>query len=189
MLKKDITNLRFGKLLALDVVSRTRNGHIRWRCICDCGNEHCVLSTHLLSNKILSCGCVKRSGVKHQDWTGVGDISGDYFSALKRHGRKSKSRSLLAFDVTIEYLWELFQNQGGRCALSGIELHFTHKDGIRVRDSQTASLDRIDSSFGYISGNLQWVHKDINLMKNKLDQQLFVNYCKLIAETNLKKGI
>ena len=67
------------------------------------------------------------------------------------------------------------------CALSGEELSF----GVgRMRG--TASLDRIDSSKGYVKGNVQWVHKDVNFMKRTLNQQTFVNWCKKITNNNGK---
>jgi hypothetical protein len=46
----------------------------------------------------------------------------------------------------------------------------------------TASIDRIDSSKGYILGNIQWVHKDVNFMKRTYSQEYFVKMCKLITE-------
>jgi len=46
---------------------------------------------------------------------------------------------------------------------------------------RTASLDRIDSSKGYVKGNLQWVHKDINMMKNHYNQKYFIEICKKVA--------
>ena len=50
--------------------------------------------------------------------------------------------------------------------------------------SWNASLDRIDSSKGYIEGNVQWVHQNINMMKNKFDNQYFIEMCKLITKNN-----
>ena len=46
---------------------------------------------------------------------------------------------------------------------------------------RTASIDRIDSSAGYVAGNIQFVHKHINKMKNNLDEQCFIEMCKLVA--------
>jgi len=45
----------------------------------------------------------------------------------------------------------------------------------------TASVDRIDSSIGYVMGNIQWVHKDINKMKSDFSQELFIAWCGLVA--------
>jgi hypothetical protein len=45
-------------------------------------------------------------------------------------------------------------------------------------------LDRVDSSKGYIEGNVQWVHKTINLMKQSFNQKEFIHFCKLVANNN-----
>lgn len=45
----------------------------------------------------------------------------------------------------------------------------------------TASLDRIDSSSGYGLENIQWLHKDINIMKNVHSQDYFLSLCKKVA--------
>ena len=49
----------------------------------------------------------------------------------------------------------------------------------------TASLDRIDSSKGYIEGNIQWVHKDINRMKGDSSDNDFIKLCKIISDFNV----
>lgn len=48
----------------------------------------------------------------------------------------------------------------------------------------TASIDRIDSSNGYIEDNIQWVHKDVNMMKQKMTNIELIEMCKLIVENN-----
>lgn len=49
---------------------------------------------------------------------------------------------------------------------------------------QTASLDRIDSQQGYNSNNIQFVHKDVNMIKQIYTQDYFIKMCKLVAEHN-----
>jgi hypothetical protein len=51
-----------------------------------------------------------------------------------------------------------------------------------VNKETTASLDRIDSSKGYIKTNVQWVHKKVNKMKQDTSVDEFKHYCKLICE-------
>ena len=48
----------------------------------------------------------------------------------------------------------------------------------------TASVDRIDSSGGYVESNVQWVHKDVNKMKMDIPQNQFIEYCKIISSHN-----
>jgi hypothetical protein len=89
----------------------------------------------------------------------------------------ARSRDL-EFNLTVEYLWQLFEEQAGKCALSGLPISFgaTTKD----RDA-TASLDRKDSTLGYVTGNVWWVHKEINFMKGTLPLSRFIDYCTKIS--------
>lgn len=43
------------------------------------------------------------------------------------------------------------------------------------------SLDRIDSNKGYVEGNVQWVHKDVNMMKQSYSNERFIGICCMIA--------
>jgi hypothetical protein len=52
-------------------------------------------------------------------------------------------------------------------------------------NKNTASLDRIDSSRGYIEGNVQWVHKMANMCKQHYSQKRFIDMC--IAVSNKVK--
>jgi hypothetical protein len=115
-------------------------------------------------------------GVGSKLWKGYGEISGNYWDGLRRGANGSKGRSPIDFDITIEYVWELFLLQERKCALSGLDIWFKHTT--TQGTSNTASLDRIDSSKGYITGNVQWVHKDVNKMKNSFDQDYFIRLCK-----------
>ena len=60
--KKDLTNLRFGKLIALSPTIEKKHGSIIWNCICDCGNYHKVSAEVLLSGHCKSCGCLRSIG-------------------------------------------------------------------------------------------------------------------------------
>lgn len=53
----DITNQRFGKLIALYDTGIRKNRQALWHCICDCGNECDVLGSSLRSGHTTSCGC------------------------------------------------------------------------------------------------------------------------------------
>jgi len=141
-------------------------------CRCDCGNITRIRASNLSKNETNSCGCVVRG-----NWRGHGELSMTYYGQLKRN---AKARDI-SFDVSIEQLWELFVKQAGRCALTGSRLHLTKK---RTDPSTTASVDRIDSSKPYVIENLQWVHKDINRMKQDLDQSQFLSLCRDVTAYN-----
>ena len=55
---KNITNQRFGKLIALyPTQKRNSDGSILWHCRCDCGNQLDVISSNLNNGHTVSCGC------------------------------------------------------------------------------------------------------------------------------------
>lgn len=116
-------------------------------------------------------------------WKGCGKISGSVWYRIKRCSML-KDRE---FSITIEYVWELFQKQDGKCALSGIPLVLPKSNTKTGRLLQTASLDRIDSSKGYILGNVQWVHKRLQTMKMHYSDNEFIEWCKVVADYQRKQ--
>lgn len=54
---KDITNQRFGHLIALYPLEEKHQGRTVWHCCCDCGNEKDVVVTNLTTGITTSCGC------------------------------------------------------------------------------------------------------------------------------------
>ena len=54
----DLRGKTFGRLTALLKIGTDKVGHTIWRCRCSCGNEVDVLSTNLLQQYTLSCGCL-----------------------------------------------------------------------------------------------------------------------------------
>lgn len=159
--------------------------HRKWFCICscDCGNikfEKRIDS--VISNRVLSCGCLSKErpsvlGNKNGFFNGCGELTGSKIRDIKA-GAKRRN---IEFNVTKEYLWDIFIQQNKRCALTGVLLKFGR---IYYPHETTASLDRIDSSKGYIIGNVQWVYKSINMMKMSMSQEDFINICKLVANNN-----
>lgn len=171
--KRNLLGKKFGKLTCVEYAGLKNHRH-RWNCKCDCGNTIEVTASKLLARKKLSCGCLTNKGSTSWHWQGFGEISGTYFCHLVKGAKKRK----LAVEITLEYIWDLFISQNKKCALTDLDINF----GINYKDKGTASLDRIDSSKGYILGNVQWIHKDLNTMKWDLEQKEFIKYCKLVAE-------
>lgn len=138
-------------------------------CKCSCNNSYSIRASLLSINSTNSCGCKPHSGFK-----GIGQMSGTYFGHIK-HGAKKRN---LEFNVTKEYVWNLFLEQKGMCAISGIEIIFPRYPD---KEETTASLDRKDNSKGYIEGNLHWVHKEINRARLDLSLERFIELCKKVT--------
>ena len=172
MKASELTGKRFGKLLVLGRSENSRNGHSRWNVRCDCGVEKTVLGTHLIQKNTSGCGSCHLNE-KSRNFQGVGDLPKTYYSSLKRGADGGKGRKPISFNITMDDMWEKFEEQKGTCALSGLPIDFR---------SKTASCDRIDSSIGYEKDNIQWLHKDVNMMKRHYTEQYFRNLCRLVTE-------
>lgn len=183
---------KYGKLTVVEYDCKPQMRH-RWWCICECGTRKSIQENHLKTGNTKSCGCLhRRRGKDSPFFKGFGDIPLDYFSIVKRNskGGGKLNRSSKEFSITIEDMWNQFLSQGKKCALTGLEIGFdgTSKERKRKETSKsTASLDRIDSTKGYVKGNIQWIHKDVNIMKNDLDVNQFIEYCSLIHEYQSRK--
>jgi len=171
----DLTGKKLGMLTPLRPTGEsTSKGNAIWLCKCDCGNETSKSTAEL--SRMLSCGCShRRKGTRSPNFTGCKGISGHHWSEIKGKARK---RNIL-FAITIDYAWEVFEKQSGKCALSGLDLQF--KTSNRASDGN-ASLDRIDSSKGYEQDNVQWVHKDFNRLKSDFDETTFIKMCHAVAK-------
>jgi hypothetical protein len=147
-------------------------------CECECGDLNWVSCYSLL--KRTSKGCLECNNRRKKDenpsWKGFENISGKYFSSIKRNAKKRN----IIFDIDIQYFNEILVKQHFKCNLTGLDINFSHSK--KNNYSSTASIDRIDSKKGYVKGNIQWIHKDVNLMKNHFNQDYFLNICEKITE-------
>jgi hypothetical protein len=175
MKKIEMVGRIFGKLKVLSELHKNKNGHIKYKCECECGKIKDIFGTHLRSGKIVSCGCINNVNKE-------GGINGElWYNLTKNKISKRIIRKNLSFDLTKEYIYDLYKKQNGKCNLSGIEITLP----ISWNDkTYTASLDRIDSKKGYEIGNVQWVHKHINVMKNIFEQNMFIFLCNKVSENH-----
>ena len=105
-----------------------------------------------------------------------GDYKGIRISFFNKFRLSANTRNL-EFEIDLEFASSLAEIQNYKCYYSGLELKF-NGDFKQI----TASIDRIDSSLGYLDGNVCWVHKDINMMKQQFSEKKFIEMCKLVAD-------
>ena len=101
------------------------------------------------------------------------ELGGKKWERIKRDAKKRG----LVFDLDIKDTYDLFLSQKRKCALSGTPIYFS-----TIVKENTASLDRKNSLKGYVDGNVQWVHKDVNIMKRDLTDKRFVDVCKMVVK-------
>lgn len=90
--------------------------------------------------------------------------------------RRAKDNNL-DFDINLDYLLELWT---GHCEVSGVEFEY-HKTDKRV-NKNAPSLDRIDSDFGYIQGNVRFVTWHVNCAISEYGYETFVALCEAVIK-------
>lgn len=160
-------------LLAIKYIY-TKNKKNYWLCKCNCGNYTEISSNNF--KKATCCG--KCKDTYHPNSKGYEEIPQYLLKSIEK-GALDRN---LEYDVKPIYLWNKFLEQERKCSLSGRHLYFSNQS-----KTNTASLDRIDSKYGYTEGNIQWVHKDINIMKNRFNEEYFINTCEEIYNKSKEK--
>lgn len=163
----------FGDWKVLKRLPNDKNGKSVWLCRCKCGNERPVQGGNLVkrgpkrgSKCCFECGhnkIVKTSVIPSSWWYKTMD--------------QARMRNL-KWGITEEYALDILKKQDNKCTLSGFALGF---------HPRTASLDRIDNTRGYEEGNVQWIHKHLNIMKHKYKQHYFVKMCCMVADEHRRK--
>jgi len=183
---KDLTGQKFGRLFVMKRISDKGIKHINWLCRCDCGVVKSINGDALKKGSTKSCGCLRKdmgswnkgkTGMTSHMFRGEGELPASLYSEIKYKAKKRE----IEFDLTIGELWELYIVQGFKCAISKQYIEFEDKGFMY---SNVCSLDRIDSSKGYVRGNVQWLDRRINFMKQSMSQKDFIDMCKTIAANN-----
>lgn len=167
----DLSGQKFGRLTVLGinrfVRSDARHSRAYYNCVCECKNKCVIDGWHLRLGRILSCGCYHREITRKLFYAGNECFSkqriGCIITSAKRRCIKTVSSGEL-LNIT-QKLW-IAQNK--RCALCNIEMLPMIKNKCKSNRNNGVSLDRIDSSIGYIESNLHLTCAMCNLIKINL---------------------
>lgn len=161
----------------------SKTGGLKQEVRCKCGHTKFLELHQLKVNKTKQClACASKSRIEvYKDLIPLTYVKRIQYEANQRE---------LEFSLTLEDLYVKYIEQQGKCAISGQKLQmlitnlYRYEKGKKFTNSKdfTASLDRIDSSKGYIVGNIQWVHKRVNIMKMDLPEEKFFQLIKEIYE-------
>jgi hypothetical protein len=158
------------ELLALPTLTRTCKG---------CGIEKPLSEfyPHKQSRdgrvrKCKSCYVEQRRAAK------ISTIEGRLREALSNAKETSQKKGRVC-EVSVENLLTLWESQKGLCRYSGVPM--TWDDSNRYT---TVSLDRIDSTKGYVVDNIALCCTMVNIMKNQMPLEHFVWWCRSISNNS-----
>lgn len=195
MLQEVTKGMVFNSWVIIDDTPIKKNKNYRNRSFlveCKCGKQDIVFISALRTGASKMCrSCSSKQCMTDNfkaTWKSkvCGELGGTLYCSIKN---RAKHRGIF-FDLSKEFLWQLLVDQNFKCALSGLDIHLSTKlnsSGTNPDYKEiTASLDRIDSSKSYTKDNVQWIHKDINKMKNAFNQDYFIEICSRIVKHNEK---
>ena len=107
-------------------------------------------------------------------WQRNNPIRYRWLQAKNRAARKD-----LEFSITESDILSLYDKQNGLCAYTGLQLSLDCSEF----DLQSASIDRVDSSKGYILDNVVLCCVVVNTMKNDLSTDQFKTFIVALYET------
>jgi hypothetical protein len=97
-----------------------------------------------------------------------------YITYLRSKAIKRKSTCL-----SIDQLQEIWTKQNGKCALTGWDMTMILGQG---NINTNASIDRIDSTKGYVEDNVQFVCRVVNVFKSNATEEVLYNMCEAIIK-------
>jgi hypothetical protein len=117
------------------------------------------------------------------------------FSSLLQSSRERAKRKGWDYDLSsdeyddtdgIDFLYKLYLSQSKRCALTNLE--FLPNDDSEWSFHRTISIDRKDSSIGYLKSNVQLVCQAVNYLKSNMTDDQVQTIAEGIIVTNRKKS-
>lgn len=146
---RDITDRRFGSLVAIKDVGRSSSNKPLWLFRCDCGNEKTIIGADVISGRTRSCGCAytqhghagEQRTPEYQAWQN-----------MKQRCRNLENKYYGGRGITCCQRWANFQ-------------HFI--DDMGQKPDPSYWLERHDNSRGYSPCNCYWAPVDVQLANRR----------------------
>lgn len=147
---KDITGLKFHRLLVVGRANNSENGKAMWLCKCDCGNEAIVYGTYLRNGHTRSCGClrventIKASVVHGQSHTSLHKT----WKCMNQRCSNPNNRGYMNYGERGIKVCDEWKHD--------FQAFYDHVSTLPHFGEGGYSLDRINNDGNYEPGNVRW---------------------------------
>lgn len=152
--------------------------------MCVCGNHFERLAKEYKRSSSLrrASFCSEECAYKHQK-RGLSEGFSQFTFVFRTIKRNAISRNKL-FDLQIEDLKTIWDQQNGKCPYTGWDLQLRVSQTKSSKNMFQASLDRIDSKKGYTKDNVHFVCLIANYAKHTFDERDMIAFCNAVAQNN-----
>ena len=149
----DLCGKKFNSWLVLSRSENTKSGKALWNCICACGTEQKVMTSHLTTGHSKSCGCTHRVGhdpvsyakkYRKENSEKLDSYFREYYKTnksvlnIKSRERHYKNK----YGLTISQVEDLLQNQNGCCSICKLPVGFGGPTGATVDHDHATGIVR-----------------------------------------------
>lgn len=156
----------------------TMRGYVLWECQCECGNSIVVPGRWLRLGSYKSCGCQKKLLDRK---TAILKVE---YANLKN---EAKTRNKF-FDLSFEDYKNTVLGDCIYCGQSPNMLRIDFNGGKLISEETIFinSIDRVDSSLGYISSNIASCCSSCNVSKSNHSKEFYISHMRKISAYNKK---
>lgn len=175
----DIAGRRFGRLVAVKWIGRSRRGQRLWRCECDCGKMVEVGLSALRRGHTRSCGCLRNDKAAERFKARALPDGDAAFNSLLYDYRYNADKRGLIFSLTQEQFREIISSPCAYCGRPPANVYTKHNcNGSFIY----SGVDRVDNSRGYLQDNCVPCCKFCNYAKKGGSVEEFQEWLKWLKE-------
>ena len=174
--RANLVGKRYGRGVVVELIGNAGPCNKYWGLICDCGTKYIANSRELREGHTNSCGCIHEEWLKKAIYLNGGGLNKLPFGEASRNElyasyKKSAKNRGYKFELNIDEFETLVT---GDCVYCGTPPNKERKPNKGVNGGfMYTGIDRIDSNFGYIKGNVVSCCWDCNRAKGTLSVDEF----------------
>jgi hypothetical protein len=122
-----------------------------------------------------STGGTSQMVYNHLRYQAISHYAADILFGLNQKiidSRKRARKMKFQFDIALDDLLEIWINQAGRCAVTGVVMRFDSGD-LQNKNAYACSIDRVDNEYGYVRDNIRLLTHWANNAKSTWPDSMF----------------